>query len=264
MRKYWEMAKSQIKMNAAYSAWFWAGTISTIFRLLIVYFFWHAVYANRTTLSGMTLDTMITYLVVAMLLGTFFFAGAGTKLAEYIREGSVAIELMRPYDLLTKLLFLDIGEKISGIVQNVVPLLVIAYAFLGVHLPNGGMLGALLFLLSAALGILLSTVFSLLFGVLAFWTLNLFGLNLLRNGIQMFFTGSLIPISLFPNWLQMLSSFLPFPSMVYVPSAIYTGSISGNAIYTAIGMQIVWLVIVFVVVRLIWSFALRRITIFGG
>jgi ABC-2 type transport system permease protein len=143
-------------------------------------------------------------------------------------------------------------------------MLAIAYVFLDVHLPTGGIVGAVLFLLSAALGILLSTVFSLLFGVLAFWTLNLFGLNLLRNGIQMFFTGSLIPISLFPSWLQTLSSFLPFPSMVYVPSAIYTGSISGNAIYTAIGMQVVWLVIIFVVVRLIWSVALRRITIFGG
>ncbi|MGZ4134374.1 MAG: ABC transporter permease [Tumebacillaceae bacterium] len=264
MRKYWEIAKSQIKINAAYSAWFWASMVSSLFRLLIVYFFWHAVYANRTTLSGLSLDTMITYLVVAMMLGTFFFAGAGTKLAEYIRDGSVAIELMRPYDLLMKLLFLDLGEKISGVVQNVIPLLVIAYVFLGVHLPAAGIGGALLFLLSAALGIVLSTVFSLLFGVLAFWTVNLFWLNLLRNGIQMFFTGSLIPITLFPGWLQTMSNFLPFQSMVYVPSAIYTGTISGNAVWAAIGMQVVWLVVVYVVVRLIWSVALRRVTIFGG
>lgn len=262
MRKYWELMKSQIKIQTAYTAWYWAGTVSSILYMLIIYYFWNAVYENRTAVADMSLQTMVTYVVMAMLLGQYV-AGVGDQLAGSIREGSVAIELMRPYDLLMKLVALDLGEKLSRTVRDSLPMLLIAYLFLHINLPVSWE-AAGLFAMSALLGVLIGAMFDLLTGVLAFWTVNVWGLRVLRDAILMFFTGSLIPISLFPAWLKQLSLFLPFQSMVYVPVSIYTGTISGMQAFLSIGMQLMWLIAIYLSVRLIWSNALRKVTIFGG
>ncbi|MEK4509631.1 ABC transporter permease [Paenibacillus sp. FSL K6-2524] len=262
MRKYWEMAKSQIQLDTAYTAWYWARSASIIMRMLIIYAFWHAVYENRTTISDMPLDTMITYIVLATLLGNYV-SGVGGQLANQVRDGSVAIELMRPYNLLDKLVALDLGSKISGTIRETFPLLLVAFLFLHINSPTSW-LSLLLFIISALLGIFIGTQLDLIIGILAFWLHYVWGLRVLRDAILAFFSGVLVPITMFPSWLQMVSNFLPFQSMVYVPVAIYTGQIEGIAALQAIVIQLVWLVVIIVGIRLAWSFAIRKVTIFGG
>jgi ABC-2 type transport system permease protein len=97
--------------DTAYSAWYWAGTVSAILRLLIIYYFWQAVYANRSSIQDIDLSTMLTYMVVVMLLQGFV-GGVGQDLAENIKNGNVAIELIRPYDLIYKMFAVDLGSKL--------------------------------------------------------------------------------------------------------------------------------------------------------
>jgi ABC-2 type transport system permease protein len=262
MRKYWEMTRSQIKVDFAYSMWFWAGSFTTIMGMLIMYAFWHAVYQNHSVIAGMNLSTMLTYVVIAMLLGNYV-AGVGGQLSQNIRDGSVAIELMRPYDLLHKLVALDLGRKVTGTIQNTLPMVVIAFVFLHINAP-ASVGGGFLFVPSALLGVLLGAQVDLITGIVAFWTVNAWGVRILRDAILMFFTGSLIPINLFPSWLQTLGQFLPFQSMVYIPVSIYTGRLTGMHAVTAVLVQLAWLVGVYVAIRLIWSVAIRKVTIFGG
>ncbi|WP_410771682.1 ABC transporter permease [Fontibacillus sp. BL9] len=262
MRKYWEMMKSQIKLDTAYTAWYWAGSASVIFRMLIIYAFWHAVFENRTTVGDMSLQAMITYTMLATLLNNYM-SGVGSQLANQVRDGSVAIELMRPYNLLDKLVALDLGSKISGTIRETLPMLLIAYLFLGVSAPASWE-AVPMFLLSALLGILIGTQLDLIIGIMAFWLDYVWGLRVLSGAITLFFTGALVPISMFPEWLRVLSGFMPFQSMVFVPVSIYTGQLSGLAALQALGVQLAWLVGIIAVMRTVWSFAIRKVTIFGG
>lgn len=262
VRKYWEMTKSQIKVDITYSMWFWAGSFTTIMGMLIMYAFWHAVYQNHTVIAGMNISSMLTYVVIAMLLGNYV-AGVGGQLSQNVHDGSVAIELMRPYDLLHKLLALDLGQKVTGTIQNTLPMLVIAFLFLHIN-PPASVTGGFLFVVSALLGVLLGAQIDLITGIVAFWTVNVWGVRVLRDAILLFFTGSLIPINLFPSWLQNVEKFLPFQSMVYIPVSIYTGKLTGMNAAVAILVQLAWLIGVYISIRLIWAVAIRKVTIFGG
>jgi len=262
MRKYWEIMKSQIKIDTAYSIWFWAGAFASVLQLLIIYAFWHAVYENRLTIAGMPLDVMITYVAIALLLSEYV-SGVGNQLSSNIRDGSVAIELLRPYDYLTKLVSVDLGIKLSASFRNTIPMVIIAFIFLKINFPKTVEAG-LLFAVSIIIGILLGAFFDLIVGVVAFWTINIWGLRVLRSAILTFFSGSLIPISLFPEWLRTISHLLPFQSMIYIPVSIYTGTLNGSDAYLAIAVQLLWLLILFLLVRFVWSRALRKVTIFGG
>ncbi|AIQ63621.1 hypothetical protein PSTEL_11555 [Paenibacillus stellifer] len=262
MRKYWEIMKGQIKLDTAYAAWYWSSTASTILKLLVVYAFWHAVYENRTTVGAVPLDTMLTYVVLAMMLGEYV-SGVGNQLASSVRDGSVAVELMKPYNLLDKLVALDLGRKITAIIRETIPMLVLAFLFLHINGPVSAGAG-LLFILSSVLGILIGSQLDLIIGIAAFYLDYVWGLRTMRDAIISFFSGALVPLTLFPGWLQTVGYFLPFRSMVHVPVAIYTGQITGTDALLAMGVQVCWLAGIFAGIRMIWRIALKRVTIFGG
>ncbi|MCX7570645.1 ABC-2 family transporter protein [Tumebacillus sp. DT12] len=263
MRKYYEMMKSQMKIETAYVAWFWAGTFATVVKILILYYFWTAVYENRSSIAEMPLETMLTYAVIAALLGNFHFAGPGNQLAEQIQSGGVAVELLRPYDLINRLVWQSWGGFGMSLVRDMLPMLAVGWIFLGIQFPATGT-GAVLFILSTLIGLFLAMYIDLILGVLAFWTVNIFGLRTLKNAILLFFTGSMVPVTMFPGWLQTLSQYMPFQSIVYVPVSIYTGTLAGLDALSAMLVQILWLALMWAVVRVIWSLAVRKVTVFGG
>lgn len=262
MRKYIEIAKSAMKIHTAYAAWYWAGTFASVVQLLVLYYFWHAVYANRTSIADMPLEMMLTYMVIAMLMAEYV-SGAGNELAEQIREGNIAIELLRPYTILYKLVAIDLGIKATSVIRSTLPMFIVAFLFIGVQFPPSAE-SFFLFLISAILGMLLGTQIDLMVGVLAFWTVNIWGLSVFKESVIRFFSGALIPISLFPLWFRTFSQYMPFQSMIYVPVSIYTGSISGNSAYIAISVQFLWLLITFLAIKLSWHYAVKKVTIFGG
>lgn len=262
MRKYIEFARVQMQVHAAYSAWFWANTFSVLLRMLVIYFFWKAVYSNRSEIEGMSFDGMITYIIIAMFL-QMFVSGVGQELAHTIKDGNVAIELMRPYHLITRLIAMDIGDKVIYFIRGALPLGILAFVFMDVTLPSTWQSGVL-FLLSALMGIWIGTFFDLLIAILAFWTINLWGLEVMKEAVVSFFSGALVPLILFPEWFQTISLFLPFQAMVYVPVAIYTGILTGTEAWLAVGSQLIWAVLLFGLLRVLWSVAMKKVTIFGG
>ncbi|MET3194872.1 hypothetical protein [Gottfriedia sp. OAE603] len=93
MVKYWELAKSQMKVDSAYTAWYWAETCSAILRLLITYYFWLAVYENNESIKGIGFQSMLTYIVVAMIIeqyvsGCWRWSGKTNKRWKY-RSGAI-------------------------------------------------------------------------------------------------------------------------------------------------------------------------------
>ncbi|WP_226683497.1 ABC transporter permease [Sutcliffiella horikoshii] len=263
MLKYLELLKSQIKVETAYLAWYWADVVSTLLRLVIMYFFWVAVFQNRTEISSISFESMITYVVIAMMLENYV-SGAGNEMARNIKNGDIALELLKPYDYLTKLIFMDLGSKANSFVRTTIPIFLVAIIFIGIEAPPSFEV-AILFLASMVVGILIGTQIDLIIGVLAFWTVNVWGVRVLREAIVKFFSGALIPLTLFPGWFQEVSSFLPFQSMIFVPVAIYTGQIKmGPDAFIAFATQLFWLAILFVVVRVVWTQAVKKVTVFGG
>ncbi|MMZ70511.1 hypothetical protein D1872_335680 [compost metagenome] len=69
---------------------------------------------------------------------------------------------------------------------------------------------------------------------------------------------------MFPEWLRIQSAYLPFQSMIFIPVSIYTGQLAGMAALQAIIVQLLWLAGIYVGIRVLWGYAIKRVTIFGG
>jgi ABC-2 type transport system permease protein len=52
--------------------------------------------------------------------------------------------------------------------------------------------------------------------------------------------------------------------MIYTPTMIYLGKLTGFELIKAIGIQVVWLIILIVIARVMWNTMIKKITILGG
>ena len=107
-------------------------------------------------------------------------------------------------------------------------------------------------------------LFDFCFGMIAFFTTYIFGLQMVKSAVLSFLTGELIPLSFFPAVFQKVFDFLPFSSMVYTPVMIYLGKYSGSELMFVLARQVIWIVILYVLGSLIWKKVTKRLVVLGG
>jgi ABC-2 type transport system permease protein len=101
-------------------------------------------------------------------------------------------------------------------------------------------------------------------GTIGFYTNSIWGMQILRKAIIQIFSGIIAPISLFPLWFQKLSIFLPFKELIYTPINIWLGQVSYNEIIFIIIKQILWGIILYIIAKLFFNHAVKKLTINGG
>ena len=250
------------KLYMAYSIWFWAETFVQILAMTISVFFWRAVYANSPSLGGLELDQTLNYI----LLMPFFFSLVNTGLlmefGHLIREGIISIELLRPIDLQGRYYI----EGITSLGINFllrIPLLIAAVVFFGLKLPSDPLVwGA--FLVTLVLGASVIFFFDWMVACLAFYTTEVWGLGVVREGVALFFSGALLPLDIMPAWLQGIAASLPFAQAVYVPASVFSGITSLSDVPRLWLVQLIWILVMILLSRLAFSVAVRKVTVQGG
>ena len=121
-----------------------------------------------------------------------------------------------------------------------------------------------LFVFSMLFGYWIMFSINLISGLLTFWLMNNWGLRNIRIAIIAFFSGSLVPIPVLPEWMQKVCKTLPFQSIVYTPTMIYMGEYNSKTAWLQIGIQALWGVILWASARLLCQAALRKVSINGG
>jgi len=102
-------------------------------------------------------------------------------------------------------------------------------------------------------------------GLYAFYSSgHIWGIRLSRQMIQSIFSGALIPLVFFPQWLMNVANVLPFIAIIHIPISIYLGAISGTAILSSIGLQVFWVLVMTGLSCLLWMKTRNKIFVQGG
>lgn len=267
MKKYLSFFKIRFIAGLQYRSAALAG-ISTQFAWggMTVLMFW-AFYQNGGNSFPMTFPELSSYIwlqqaFLAMFMAWYF----DNEIFDSIVSGNIAYELCRPCDIYSMWFVKNMAVRLSRMMLRCLPILLVA-AFLpepfNISLPPSLLSGAL-FLISVILGFLVLIAFSMLIYISAFHTVSAMGLRILAVSVIEFFTGGVIPIPFFPQWLQPLMYALPFASMQNTPFLIYTGYISGHEALKGIALQSVWLAVLWLLGRALMKNALKKVTVQGG
>ena len=263
---YTPFALNTIKRSMAYRGAFFITLVSRIFTVFVIYFLWKAIYGSSVNpiIRGFNFSEMTAYITMNFLTGliTGITGSLAMQIAFDVSDGSISIQLVRPISYR----LIKFSESLGGLCGNgffqIIPFFLIFIVIGFIKVPMS--INFILYLFSAFLGFLCMFCFGFFFGLFSFYTTYFFGFNMAMSVILQFFSGSLIPLTFFPEYLEKIFRLFPFASMNYTPIMIYLGKLSGKEIVYALMLQIVWILLLYLAGKILWSSAIKRLTILGG
>ena len=88
-------------------------------------------------------------------------------------------------------------------------------------------------------------------------------MNTVIGPIVIVLSGNLIPLPLFPDWLQPLLALQPFAGLIDTPFRIYSGHLTGATALAALARQAVWTLILITLGRLLMTPVMARVQVQG-
>lgn len=223
---------------------------------------WRAIYGGHAGLvAGADVDTAVGYAVLGITISGVLNVWPGTSIEGRVRDGLIGVDLTRPIGLLTQSLAVQTGYVIAGLPTVVVGLgtgLLVG----GLSAPSGGA-AAVGFAISLVLAFCVSQLITLLMSLTSFWTLEVGGIGMMFGVVRMFMSGAILPLWFMPGWLRGIAEVLPFQAAAYTPLATYFGRPPGG-LAAALGVQVLWVLVLGGLCVLVWSRAKRRVVVQGG
>lgn len=260
---YLELVRMEFVNNLAYRSSYFTGIFNYSIQIGAYFFLWDAIYTGRKMLGGLSKEEMITYVIVAWVVRSFYFSNLDRRVAVEIRDGKIALELIRPYSYQMVKYARAFGEAIFRMIFFALPAGIIIYLIRPFSLPPN-MNACILFLLAMMGSFIINAQISMLMGFVVFFTKSTSGIYKAKRVVMDLFSGLLIPISFYPQWAIDIIKLFPFQAVSFLPNLIYLGKVTGVAALKVLALQVFWIAVLGVVGMLFWRFAVRNVVIQGG
>lgn len=268
LNTYKGFTRAGVQSSMAYRSSFMCYVAGETLYCFVMFFIWKAVFAasGEGQFMGFTMTDMTVYVFLSNLVRFLTSSDSTQNLAEEIRDGSIIMRLIKPVNMDFSLLATELGNSAVTFAFIFLPVMagVEVYRFVALGYVAFRLEHFLYFLLSCLLSYLLSFYLNLIFGYLAFFLMNIWGFSILKGSIISFFSGSLIPLAFFPDAFRKVLESLPFASLIYVPTMVYMGKYSGQALLQVFLSQIFWIAVFVGISRLLWLWARNRLAVQGG
>lgn len=263
MRVHVEVARRSFRRWSTYRAATVAGVFTnTVFGYLRAYVL-IAVAAAGGVVGEWDEQTLVTFAFAtqALLAGTGAFGEP--ELAERVRSGDVVVDLYRPVDLQGWWFASWCGRAGFLLLARGVPPILLGSIVFDLRLPDGPAMWAataVAFVLASCIG------FSVRFlvNLTAFWLVQNQGLDQLTTIVITFFGGLLVPLALFPAWLEPVARATPFAAMIQYPAEVFLGLHPGAAALGVLALQAAWFVALVAAGRVVLGAATRKVELQGG
>jgi ABC-2 type transport system permease protein len=222
-----------------------------------------AFYESTNRTMPMTLEETIIYIWLSQGLLVMLPWSLDRDIAQMVRTGNVAYEMVRPVDLYWLWYARAIALRVAPAVLRAIPMFIIAGLFLGLKAPVSWE-NFLFFIISIVIAVFLSSAITVLMSVTLFWTISGDGIvRMLQWGVW-FFSGLILPLPFFPDWIQPIFDFLPFRGIVDIPFRLYMGNIPLEQGPYWVLYQLVWTFALIVFTRWLMSKAMSKLVVQGG
>lgn len=232
---------------------------------LVQIFIWKAVFSSRGSINGLSLDQMITYFGVAVLINYLIMDFADWNLQMLISTGKFLSYMLRPMSHIYFALSQKVGHRVLGFTVEFIPVYLILFFVFGVKLVPAMPVYALI---SIALGFLMMFLVDYCVGITAFWLTRTSGVRRMFLLLRDICSGMFLPLTFFPGILQKVLFFLPFQFIAYVPVRVCVGSYELGGITLAIpqivAVQAVAVLVMSLFTALFFKLGTKRFTGVGA
>jgi len=260
---YFAKFQAEIAVQFAYRGAIFIWLISLVTTPLISLVVWTTVAReNGGSAGGFTSGEYAAYFIAVMIVNNLTFTWIMWEMEYRVKNGMFSPVLLRPIhpihnDVVTNLTF-----KLLTSIAMVPIAIALSFGFdaeFDTSIGHG--LAFIPILLSA---MFLRFVCEWTVSLAAFWITRTMTLNQLYTTATFFLAGQVAPLSLFPDWLRIVASILPFRWMMAFPAEVMLGRSDGQDILIGIGMQALWIAVAMVSMRFIWRRGIARYSAVGA
>lgn len=260
---YLSVARNSLMSSLSYRGHFFFSLAGTAAYLAVARFLWKSIYSGGGSIAGLDFSQAYVFVAVSSSLAGLMRVGTEWYVHRIISSGDIVRYLARPVDFSLHLLADASGEAAMNLATISLPTFALAYLFSGAPLPPPHRL--LLFVPAVAVGFLLNFFLDFLTGLSVFLTQSIGGISIAKETTVMALSGALVPLAFFPPGARAVLEWLPFQALYNAPVRILADPSLGIA---DIGFLFIkqgfWLLAVFLLARLCFGAALRRLAVNGG
>ncbi|MFZ5878639.1 MAG: ABC transporter permease [Chloroflexota bacterium] len=261
MKKYWSILTTQVVNSLAYPGDFLGRSFSIIVFMLIFAGLWRATFAAAGTesINGLTFPNMLWYLLMCEVI-ELGRPRVNRVISEQVKTGEVAYILSKPYNFLGYHFFHGLGDGGVRVILNLLVGIPAVWALVGPPPPPLGWAMALTLAFGA--WVLHFCMMSLI-GLLAFLVEETNSFELIYQKAVFVLGGMLIPLDMFPLWLQPVAKSLPFAYMMYAPARLFVKPDLAT-FWQFLAVQWLWIGVLMGVLALAYQRSVKSLTVNGG
>ncbi len=204
-----------------------------------------------------------SYYLAALIVGQMTGAWVGWELMREIREGSLSLRLLRPIHPLISFS----ADSLAAIPMRAafsVPLAVVLLLAAGPKSVTHDPAIAAMFVLSLVGAWLMNFAVSAIIGTLGLFIESSYNVFQVWMGGFMVLSGYLLPLELFPPWLERLARLTPYPYLRGLPVQLLCGLQGRESALRDLGIQWAWALGALLLLLALWRRGIKRFGAFGG
>lgn len=266
MKKYLTVFSLSFQNEFTYRLNFILWRFRNVLRVLMSYYLWSSIFATNVQVFGYSKGQMMAYLILALFIASLVAASpSNDNIGGEISNGTLNNFLMKPIGYLHYWFTRDIASKVLNMVFAVGEISLLYVIFRPVISITSDPI-----LLAFSLSLTLSAIFIFFFLTKlaissVFWAPeNTWGFMFLILVLFEMLAGLIFPLDLLPHWAYSGLQFTPFPYLIYFPLATLTGQLTVLAASRFLIQSLIWVGILFLLLRKIWRAGLRNYSAYGG
>ena len=258
-KKYLTVVKNEIQRQLAFRFDIFSYRIGNLFELIAQIIIWSVIFKNVEVVRGYTYPEMISYIIIGWLIvyltGNY---GLENRVEGHIFEGKITEFLIKPISYLKYIVFFCLGRLSLAFISAIFIQAIIIILYHNIIIFNLNV-GAVLILLGMLVATFILKLFiAIALGMVAFWTDRIVGIDYSFNVLYKFFSGAYFTLALLPPFALTICKFLPFAYTFYFPIQLYLGKISVFEGLKALGIEILWIFILYGIIKLMWKRGVKK------
>lgn len=262
MSVYFAYIKIAFLNKCAYRVECLMGILSTCLQIFILSEIWRVLYDTNQNVNDITYSMVVTNFILSQGLSKAFSVN-DFAIQQKINDGTICNEFLKPVDYRISILATNLGEILFNLIACFLPTVLITSIFTGI-LPPDSFANLLLFLISIILGFIILWLISSIVQMSSFWIVNVWSISTIKNVVIGVLSGALLPLWFMPESVLQIIKYTPFDSIYFIPIEIYLGTISVDEIVNCYVRQVIWIMILYLISRIMWGFGKKRLVVQGG
>jgi ABC-2 type transport system permease protein len=260
---YIQQFKTTLAMMFAYRASLLIWMIGQVLEPLVYLIVWSIVSNNNGgSIGDYTTSQFAAYFILLMLVNQITYTWIMHEFEYRIREGNFSFTLLRPVHPIHS----DIADNVSSKLITTPSMIVVAVVLsLVFHVSLAPQPWAIaLFFPALFLAFAIRFLLEWTLAMLAFWTTRVGAANQTYFVLMLFLSGQFAPLTLLPAPVQVLANILPFRWLISYPIDLIMGRLSFNQALIGLGVQAVWLIVSFILLRVVWRAGIKVYSAVGA